>query len=107
MDQSLRTVASIASLEPSQKALDIVSINPAPPLPDEPRKILVTLLSPIGDTLLSTPALHALRKRFPYAEITGLTYRSNYGILEGNPDLNHLVQLNPAGAGPEWIQIGR
>ncbi len=107
MDQSLRTVASIASLEPSKKALDLVSINPAPPFSGEPRKILVTLLSPIGDTLLSTPALHSLRKRFPYAEITGLTYRSNYGILEGNPDLNHLVQINPAGPGFEWLRAAR
>jgi len=29
----------------------------------EPRHILVSLLSPIGDTLLATPALAALRRR--------------------------------------------
>jgi ADP-heptose:LPS heptosyltransferase len=103
----LRTLASIASLEPTQNVLDIDRVSKAAPKPGEPRKILVTLLCPLGDTLLATPALHALRKHFPSAQIVGLTNRSNYGIVEGNPDLDSLVQVNPAGAGLEWARVAR
>ena len=107
MDRSRSILASTASLEPSQRLLDIGSASYAPPLPGEPRKILVTLLCPLGDTLLATPALYALRKRFPSAQMVGLTNRSNHGIIEGNPDLDALVVVNPAGAGLEWGRVAR
>lgn len=107
MDRSLRALASVASLEPTHNVLDIGGVHQAAPVPGEPRKILATLLCPLGDTLLATPALHALRQRFPYAQIVGLTNRSNSGILEGNPDLDALVPINPAGAGLEWARVAR
>ncbi len=107
MDRSLRTSASVAFPEYAPKTLDIGRISQAPALPGEPRKVLATLLLPLGDTLLTTPALHALRARFPHAQITALTYRSNVGLLEGNPDLDQLVQINPAGAGLEWARAAR
>ena len=44
--------------------------------PLDPGHILVSLLLPIGDTLLATPALAALRRRFPLARITALASRS-------------------------------
>ncbi len=107
MDRSLSTWASIVSLEPPEQAVNLGGVSKMAPMPGEPRKILATILCPIGDTLLATPALHALRKRFPHAQIIGLTYRSNYGIVEGNPDLDQVAQINPAGAGPEWARGGR
>ncbi len=69
-----------------------------PPLGDrgtQPRRlerILVGLLLPIGDTLLTTPALAALHKRYPEAEITALVSASNKGVLEGNPAIARCVQ---------------
>src|SRR5579871_6123915 len=107
MDRSSSILASIASLEPSQRLLDIGGVREALPVPGEPHKILVTLLCPLGDTLLATPALYALRKRFPSARIVGLTNRSNFGIIEGNPDLDALVVVNPPGAGLEWGRVAR
>lgn len=77
------------------------------PLAEEPRKILVTLFAPIGDTLLATPALHLLRKRFRRAHITALTYPSSAGILEGNRDLDKVVTLNPKRVGIGWLQTAR
>jgi len=68
----------------------------------EPVNILAGLLCPVGDTLLATPALHALRLRFPRAHLTALTYASNSGILEGNTDLDDILILNPPGPGSEW-----
>jgi len=61
--------------------------------PGDPRRILVGLLLPIGDTLFTTPALAALRRRFPRAEITALVSASNAGILDGNPDVARRVVL--------------
>jgi lipopolysaccharide heptosyltransferase II len=68
--------------------------------PGEPRRILVGLLCPIGDTLFATPALAALRRRFPRAHITALVYRANAGILDRNPDLDGVIVLNPTGRAP-------
>jgi predicted lipopolysaccharide heptosyltransferase III len=77
------------------------------PLVGSPRKILVTLFAPIGDTLLATPALHLLRKRFRHAHITALTYPSSAGILEGNRDVDQVVKMNPKRAGRGWLQTAR
>lgn len=54
-------------------------------------RILVVLLSPIGDTLFATPVLHALREAFPHAYIAVLLFPSNRGILEGNSDVDELI----------------
>ncbi|MBE3599586.1 MAG: glycosyltransferase family 9 protein [Limnochordaceae bacterium] len=60
---------------------------PAPAI----RKILVIQLCPLGDTLFGTPAIRALRRRFPGAHIADLTWSSNREILEGNPHLDRLI----------------
>ncbi|HET9980887.1 MAG TPA: glycosyltransferase family 9 protein [Ktedonobacterales bacterium] len=66
----------------------------------EPRHILVSLLSPIGDTLLATPALAALRRRYPEASLTVIVSASNAGILDGNPDVTDRILVPPEGTGP-------
>lgn len=65
----------------------------------EPQRILVTLMCPIGDTLLATPALAALRRSQPSAHITVLTNVSNAGILDGNPDFDEHIALPRYGIG--------
>src|SRR5215475_11394085 len=71
-------------------------------IPAHPSRILVGLISPIGDTLLATPALAALRRAFPEAEIAALVAPSNAGILSGNPDVDRLIYAPAQGADPEW-----
>jgi ADP-heptose:LPS heptosyltransferase len=67
-------------------------LKPTPP--DSPRKILVIRLRAIGDIVLSTPVLRALRKAFPSVQIHFATYAVNEPLLRHNPNLNRLM-LNP------------
>lgn len=73
----------------------------------EPQHILVSLLSPIGDTLLATPTLAALRRRFPDATLTVIVSASNAGILEGNPDVTDRILVPPQGNGPTLVRFAR
>jgi ADP-heptose:LPS heptosyltransferase len=61
--------------------------------------ILVVALLPIGDTLFATPAIHAVRARYPRAHLTALAYPTNSGILTANPDVDE-VRLAPTRAQP-------
>jgi ADP-heptose:LPS heptosyltransferase len=54
-------------------------------------RILLMMLLPIGDTLFATPAVHALRRRYPDARITALVYPTNKGILANNPDVDDFL----------------
>lgn len=54
-------------------------------------RILLLILLPIGDTLFTTPAIHALRERYPDAEITAIVYPTNQGILNNNPDIDRFL----------------
>jgi ADP-heptose:LPS heptosyltransferase len=57
-------------------------------------KILVIRFSSIGDIVLTTPVVRALRKRLPDAEIHYLTKRSFASILEANPYINKIIALD-------------
>ncbi len=56
-----------------------------------PRRIIVFCLPGIGDAILFTPALAALRRAFPDAHLTALTmFRGSADILETNPHLDEV-----------------
>ncbi|MEO5365084.1 MAG: putative lipopolysaccharide heptosyltransferase III [Magnetococcus sp. WYHC-3] len=61
-----------------------------PPDPGRVREILVIKFKHIGDVLLATPVLTALRRRHPAARITALVSCDTAPILENNPDLDRL-----------------
>ena len=54
-------------------------------------RILLFMLLPIGDTLFATPAVRALRRRYPEARITALVYPTNVGILRNSPDIDNFL----------------
>src|SRR6185295_6744741 len=56
-----------------------------------PDRILLIRLKGIGDVILSTPLLRALRKKFPKAQIHFLTRAFCAPILQGNPYLDELI----------------
>ncbi len=70
-------------------------------------RILVNLLSPIGDTLFATPTIAALRRRYPKAYLAAVVYPTNYGILEGNPDLDEIFLHPVLRPVKDWLGLGR
>jgi lipopolysaccharide heptosyltransferase III len=59
-------------------------------LPERPR-ILVITLRRLGDVLLSTPLIRALKAGFPGSSVTALVFRGTEGMLAGNPDVDEVV----------------
>ena len=64
--------------------------NPPVPLPAKPR-ILVVSLRRIGDALLTTPLIRSLRRAWPDATIDVLTFAGPARIIDGNPDVDHVI----------------
>ena len=63
----------------------------------EPKSILVVRFSSIGDIVLTTPVLRALRKCWPDARITYLTKEPFAPLLTSNPNIDRVVTI-PANA---------
>ena len=59
--------------------------------PGRVRRILVVSSTAIGDTLLSTPAIRAVRERFPEATITALFNALTLDLFGNNPDVDEVV----------------
>ena len=60
---------------------------------DRPKKsflILCTLR--IGDILLATPLMRSLRKAYPDSRIDVLVLKGMAGVLEGNPDIDGIIE---------------
>ena len=79
-----------------------VSLNPQsairnPQLPS-PKRILVIRLDRIGDVVLSTPVLQALRHRYPHAFIAMMVRQACADVVAGNPYLNEVVVYEKEGA---------
>ena len=55
-----------------------------------PQKILIVRRDNIGDLVCTTPAIVALRRHYPNAEIAGLVNSYNAEVLRGNPNLDHV-----------------
>src|SRR6266436_8015605 len=56
--------------------------------------ILVVKLAGIGDLLLATPALRALRETYPQAQIDLLVTPDSAGLLNGWEVIDHVIVLN-------------
>ena len=60
-------------------------------------KILVVRLRLIGDVVLTTPLLRALRRRYPDAHMTYVVEPAAAPIVSGNPHVNTLLVVSKAG----------
>jgi lipopolysaccharide heptosyltransferase II len=78
--------------------LTSIHLGPRRPLqPGDPqiRRILVVRVDLIGDVVLSLPAVRALRRAYPQAEIDMLVLPSATGVLAGERDLAHILTYDP------------
>ena len=57
-------------------------------------RVLLIRLRLIGDVVLSTPVIRALRRRFPDAKLTYLVEREAAPVVAGNPHLDEVLVVN-------------
>ena len=59
--------------------------------PEAVKNILVVSSTAIGDTLLSTPAIRAVRERYPRAKIAAHFNIKNMELFENNPHIDEII----------------
>lgn len=57
-------------------------------------KILLIRLSSLGDIVLTTPAIRAIRAHYPNAYLAMLVAKQSAEVLRNNPHLNEIIQFN-------------
>jgi len=68
-----------------------------------PQRILCIKLKHIGDVLLMTPAIRALRRAWPGSGLAALVPRGTEEVLSGNPDLDRVFVFDrEAGLAGSW-----
>ena len=72
-----------------------------------PQKILLIRLSAIGDILLATPLLRALRTQFPEARLDFVVKAEFADVLRHHPAVDTLYELETKNGRPELQALGR
>jgi heptosyltransferase-1 len=65
----------------------------ASPVPT--RKILLIRLRRIGDVIMTTPAVAALKRALPQASLTYVVEEPCRQLVEGNPDIDEIIPVPP------------
>ncbi|MDO8661944.1 MAG: lipopolysaccharide heptosyltransferase II [Candidatus Omnitrophota bacterium] len=68
------------------------------------KRILVVRTDRIGDVLLSTPVIKALRDSYPHAFIAMMVSPYAKDIVEGNPYLDKVIILDKDGEHKNWLR---
>src|SRR5438046_349492 len=68
--------------------------HPTPPEPDTVQNILVIKFLGLGSILQATPLFQALRRRYPGARITLLTFHANRALENLGIDVDELVTVD-------------
>jgi ADP-heptose:LPS heptosyltransferase len=74
--------------------------------PPEPR-ILVITMRRLGDVLLTTPLVHALRRGIAGVRVDMLVFRGSEGILAGNPDIERVIVFPDHASAAQSIALFR
>ena len=69
------------------------------------RNVLIIKLRYIGDVLLATPTVRAMKSAWPDARITMMVNRGTEDVLSGNPDLAEIMVLDKGSLGAQWRLI--
>ena len=77
----------------------------------KPGKILVVKTHAVGDVLLTTPAIQAIRSRFPGAELHLLVCDQVRDVVETNPNIDEIISFDSRlivrRVLSDWIRIVR
>ncbi len=65
------------------------------------RRILLVAPSWVGDVVMATPAVRALRRGFAGSRIVALATPAGSAVLENNPHVDRIVAADKQGVGPE------
>jgi heptosyltransferase-2 len=65
-------------------------------MPKDIKKILIIRLSSLGDIVLTTPVIAALKAKFPDSELFFLTKARYADLLRNDPRITSLVEFDPA-----------
>lgn len=72
-----------------------------------PKRILIVAVPGFGDVLLCTPLIRAVRTAWPEAELHVLVRGKVSGVLEGNPDVDEIIEaVNRAGVRDTLAMLG-
>src|SRR5918912_2009028 len=93
-----RDRASSAGFTTLARIGDVVQESPV--LPVAPRRLVVLKSCCLGDVLLATPLLAALRRAYSRAHLVAGVGRWARPALLNNPDLDGLLDLETVGLGP-------
>ncbi len=99
-NDNLRTRDRLVSLLSRSVDHSISASNGSPVDPDSVHRILVVKPCCFGDVLMATPALRALKRKFPDASIDVLTTEWCAEALRNNPDVNGVFRY------PSKLSIG-
>lgn len=64
--------------------------------------ILIIKLRYIGDVLLATPTVRAIKAARPDVRVTMMVNRGTEGMLSGNPDLDEIMVLDKGSLAAQW-----
>jgi ADP-heptose:LPS heptosyltransferase len=70
-----------------------------------PRCIVLIRRDNIGDLVLTTPLIHALRERFPRTRLIVLGTRYNVPVLDGHPDIDAVYSYDKAKHRPDLPRL--
>jgi lipopolysaccharide heptosyltransferase II len=71
--------------------------------PETIRRILFIRIDRIGDLVLSTPALRAIKDVYPLSELTVLASSANAPVIDPNPHADRILVFHPDGGWKEWF----
>src|SRR6267143_4139484 len=69
------------------------------------RNVLIIKLRYIGDVLLATPTVRAIKAARPDVRVTMLLNRGTEDVLSGNPDMDEIVVLDKGSLAAQWRLI--
>jgi len=69
------------------------------------RNILIVKLRYIGDVLLATPTVRAIKAAQPDARVTMMVNRGTEDVLSGNPDMDEIMVLDKGSLAAQWRLI--